>query len=468
MNNEKTPRAVVVNESGPSQKKTEQEIRQENEQLEQELNEKPAMDPEVLQMLKDKQKSKEDKVKAVTTKRDRSLYFGFVGSGQAGSRLCEVAYGMGYEGCCFNTAQQDLEFINMPENRKTLIRIGLDGAGKELENGRRAVEQNADLIINKLKETFSEEQEMLMLCISGGGGTGSGSATRLVELMGQLGKPIGVIYVLPMDTEDALSKHNAVVTLGKLAKMASDDIISPLVVVDNSKIELLYPGLSKAEFWSTANNAIVEPLHLFNMLSAQPSAYESLDSSDFGKVLLAGDCTIFGSIEIENYLETTAIAEAILENLETGLLANDFNLKEARVGGFIVVGNKKVLQETPAVNIQYASHMISDICDSPALVSGVYEQPIEEDVVRVYTMLSGLGLPSARIESLKEEAEQKMEALRNKEKTRANNMAVNYGNKTTTQNMAEEIHQKIKMNKSAFGRLTNNAINKNVKDRRKR
>lgn len=463
---EKKPRAVVVNEGGKITQKTDKEIEEENSELEKELQ-KNEMDPELLKMLKNKKEAKEGKVKAVA-KRDRSLYFGFVGSGQAGSRLCEVAYSMGYEACCFNTAQQDLEYIEIPENRKTLIRIGLDGAGKELENGNRAVEENADLILKKLNETFNEEHEMLMLCISGGGGTGSGSAARLVELMGELRKPIGVIYVLPMDTEDALSKHNAVVTLGKLAKMASDDIISPLIVVDNSKIELLYPGLSKAEFWNTANNAILEPLHLFNMLSSQPSAYESLDSSDFGKVLLAGDCTIFGSIEIDNYLETTAIAEAILENLETGLLANDFNLKEARVGGFIVVGNEKVLKETPAVNIQYASHMISDICDSPALVSGVYEQEMKEDVVRVYTMLSGLGLPSKRIESLRNEAEQKMEALRNKEKTRASNMAVNYGKKTTTQNMAEEIHQKIKMNKSAFGRLTNNAINKNVKDRRKR
>jgi cell division GTPase FtsZ len=463
-------RVVVTDEAGEVARiKTEAEIVKENQELELALRTKlkqpeSGLDPEVLKKLKEK---KEESMKAVS-QRDRSLYFGVVGLGQAGSRVAETFYGLGYEACAFNTATQDLEHINLPKNKKIFLPFALGGAGKELNNGRQAIEQNGELIINKLNESFGDDQEMLILAISGGGGTGSGGAEGMIGLMSTLGKPIGVIYVLPMESEDALSKHNSVVTLGKLAKMASSDVITTLIVVDNSKIELLYPGLSKAEFWTTANNAIVEPLHLFNYLSAQSTKYDSLDSMDFGRVFTTGDCTTYGMIEVKNYMETTAIAEAIVENLESGLLANDFNLKETRFGGFIVTGNPDVLSKLPAVNINYASHMISEACDSPSLVSGVYEQPIKEDVVRVYTLFSGLGLPTARIEGLKNEAGAQMAVLKEKEQTRADRMVVDYGAGTASQSKAQEIHRVIQQKKSGFGKLTSNAGNRQVKDRRKR
>lgn len=460
-------RVVVTDETGEVARiKTEAEIVKENQELETALRAKwkqsEPLDPEILKKLNEK---KEESMKAVS-KRDRSLYFGFVGLGQAGGNVCEVAYDLGYETCIFNTATQDLEHINLPNNRKVFLPFSLGGAGKELDNGREATEQNGGLILEKLNEMFGDEQEMLILVVGAGGGTGSGGAESMIGLMSSLGKPIGVIYILPMESEDALSKHNSVVTLGKLAKLASSDVITTLIIVDNSKIELLYPGLSRAEFWGTANRAILEPLHLFNCLSAQPSKYGALDPMDYGHIFTAGDLLIYGMLEIENYQETTAISEAIIDNLESGLLASDFNLKETRFGGFIVTGNSEVLAKLPAVNINYASHVLSETCGSPSLVSGVYEQPIDKDVVRVYTMFSGLGLPTSRVEGLKNEAARQMSVLKEKEASRADRMTVDYG--TGTESKAQEVHRIIQQKKSGFGKLTSNAVKRNIKDRRKR
>lgn len=473
----KKNRVVVTDDSGDvTRVKSDAEIVEENKKLEEALKTKnvepqPELDANLLKKLKVKKKNTEAEKMKTMAKRDRSLYFGVVGLGQAGSRIAETFYGLGYESCVFNTATQDLEHINLPENKKTFLPFALGGAGKELDNGRQAVEQNGQAVINKLNEVFDDTQEMLIIAASGGGGTGSGGLEALIGLASTLGKPIGVIYVLPMESEDALSKHNSVVTLSKVAKMASTDTITTLMVVDNAKIEILYPGMSKAEFWPTANSAIVEPLHLFNHLSAIPSKYDSLDSMDFGRLFTTGDCTIYGMLEIEDYMETTAIAEAIMENLETGLLASDFDLAETRFGGYIVTGNSEVLTNLPAVNVNYASHVISEACDSPSLVSGVYERPIKKDVVRVYTMFSGLGLPHARIDALKEEAGARMEVLRNKEKNRADKMIVDYGSGTETQTKIQEVHRMVAQKKSGFGKLTNNAsgrIAQKIKDRRKR
>lgn len=469
-------RVVVTDETGEVEKiKSDAEIVRENQELESALKpkeqkhikeEKPELDPGVLAKLKNKQEAKEEPMKAVA-KRDRSLYFGIVGLGQAGSRVAETFYSLGYEACVFNTATQDLEHIQLPDKKKIFLPFALGGAGKELDNGRQAVEQNGQLILDKLNENFDDMQEMLILAVSGGGGTGSGGAEAIIGLMASLGKPLGVIYVLPMESEDALSKHNSVTTLSKLAKMASTDVITTLMVVDNSKIELIYPGLSKAEFWTTANNAIVEPLHLFNHLSAMPTQYDSLDSMDFGRVFTTGDCSIFGMLEVQDYMETTAIAEAVIENLEAGLLASDFNLKETRFGGYIVTASAGTLKRLPAVNIDYANHVISEACDSPSLVRGVYEMDMPDDIVRVYTMFSGLGLPSARIDSLKQQASKQMEVIREKEKTRADRMNVDYGPGNEVQAKSQEVHRMIQQKKSGFGKLTQNA-GKRIIDRRKR
>jgi cell division GTPase FtsZ len=457
MSEENKKNQVVVNETVKTSKKT----KKENEEFEKSLSD-DGLDPEVLKKLRSKKEKKEN------IEKDRSLYFGFVGLGQAGSRLAEIAYSLGYEACVFNTAEQDLEHIKLPNEKKVFLPFSLGGAGKDLSNGQEAVEQNAELIIKELNNNFNDENEMLFLCVSGGGGTGSGGSESIIGLMSTLNRPIGVIYILPMESEDALSKHNSVITLGKLASMASSDVITTLVVVDNAKIDLIYPNLSKAKFWDVANNAIIEPLHLFNVLSKKPSKYDSLDSMDFSRIITSGDCSIYGTIDVENYMETTAIAEAIIENLESGLLADEFDLKDTRFGGFIIVGNENVLSNLPAANINYASVMINDICDSPSLVSGVYEMPIEEDIIRIYTMFGGLGLPTKRVENLKKEAQEKMDILKNKEQSRSNKMEIEYNNKTTTQTKAQDVYQKIKKNKSAFGQITNNYKNKVVKDRRKR
>lgn len=449
---EEKSNSITLKEILPSNKLSDNQV----------LEDQLKLDPQILEKLHSKKTN-------TIVKKDRSINFGVVGLGQGGGRVCEIFNSFGYKSCVMNTATQDLEYINIPEDRKIFLPFALGGAGKDLDNGRQAVEQNADLILEKIQKIFTEENEMILLAVGGGGGTGSGGAEALIGLLSILNKPISIIYILPMESEDSLSKHNSIVTLSKLAKMASSDIISSLIVVDNAKIELLYPGLSKSSFWNVANNAIVKPLHLFNVLSASPTRYDSFDPMDFGRIFTSGDCLIYGVLEVENYTETTAIAEAVIEQMEKSLLASDFNLKESRFGGLLVVGSPKAMENLPAENIHYASHMISEVCDYAQLTKGVYEiEDLDDNSIFVYVMFSGLGLPSARIEILKTEAEEQMKQIKNKEKTRASRMEIDYGAGVGTVGKAQEISSLIKKNKSGFGKLTSNANRPDVIDRRKR
>ncbi|MFA5023379.1 MAG: hypothetical protein WC523_00280 [Patescibacteria group bacterium] len=452
---ENTNKVVVIDNNGDATNiNTNEEITKKNEEFEKLLKEKK---------IRVKKSKMEEEMIELVEQADRSVNIGVVGVGQCGSKIAEEFYARGYNVLAVNTAVQDLKCINIPEKQKLFLDYALGGAAKDLETGRAAAEEYSKTIEGVLNDNFSDST-ILMLAIAGGGGTGSGSAETMVNLMSQMGKPLSVLYVLPMASEDALAKHNAIQTLSKLAQLAKNDVINSLIVVDNAKIELMFSGLSMSEFWKVANKSIVEPLHLFNQLSVNPSQYTSLDPMDFSKLFIGtGDCALYGMMELTNYMEDSAIAEAMITTLESGLLSGDFDLSQTRSAGVIVTGTKKVLQKVPATNIEYGFSMISKLCnDSVRVFRGVYEVSGNDDVLRVYSFFSGLGLPEARISELKEESDKHMEALKTKEDGRATSMNIDMG-KTQTTSATDALYKKITSKNSAMGKLTKRIVDKRRK-----
>lgn len=437
---------ITITENTVKQK-TSEDINKENEELE-------------------KQLKGDDMTIMLVDSKDRALNFGVVGVGQAGGRLAEQFYQRGYPTIALNTATQDLKYNTLPEKQKLFLDLALGGTGKDLDLGAQAIEEYADVVLKMMEDNFAD-CDVVLLAMSGGGGTGSGGAENMAKLASQLGKPVVMIFALPMSSEDALSKHNSVQTLSKLAKLAQSDVVNSLMVVDNAKIEMLYPNLPMTKFWETANNAIVDPIHLFNSLSASPSKFTSLDPMDFGKAFLgSGDCTIYGMIEVEDYMREESIAEAIIENMENGLLASEFDLTQTRSVGVIITGSEKVLSEIPAVNLEYGFAMLNKITsDGTQVYRGVYSVEDQGDTLKVYSLFGGLGLPEERVNELKLEAERHMKALENKETKRASNMNIDLG-KTKVVSAADTLHKKITTKNSAMGKLTNNS--KRIIDRRRK
>ena len=395
--------------------------------------------------------------KVIEMQSNVSLSFGVVGVGQAGSKLAKVFYDLGYDACAINTARQDLALLDLPEKSKYFIdySVGGGGAGRDLEVGKAAIEDNYD-DVRSFVESEMEASQVLILCVSGGGGSGSGGATTMVDMLFELGQPVIVMYVLPGSSDDSQSKHNAIKTLAALGKMASTEKINSLILVDNAKIELAYPDLSQAAFWKTANNAIVEPLHVFNSVSARPSNYETLDSMDFAQTLLnAGNCVLFGSNKVSKEFyesDETALVEAIIDNLERGLLAGGFDLTEAQTVGILITAKQDVLENIPHKDISYVFKYISSEYDSARSFKGVYAVPAEDDDITVHFVFSGLGLPNSRVSSLKAEAEKHMDTLANKKKSSSDRMTIDMGKDDTT-SAADEMMSKIKRKKGAIGKL---------------
>lgn len=390
----------------------------------------------------------------IVSKKERSLALGVVGSGQAGSRLSQAFFQLGYDAIAINSANQDLKFIDLPDSNKLLLNGTLGGAAKDLEIGRSVAEANRGEILQLINEKLSNSQ-VNILCLSLGGGSGAGSCETMVDLMSELGKPLVVITVLPMDTEDAQTKTNALETLAKLTKLTQNKKVNNLVVVDNAKLEAIYHNVSQMEFYGTANKAIVDPIDAFNTLSSMPSATKGIDPMEFAKMFVDGEgLTIYGEMTVKDFEEDTAIASAVMENLSGNLLASGFDLKQARYVGFMVAANKDVWAKIPSSSITYSAAMINDMCGTPkGVFKGTYVlDSITEPVVKVYSMFSGLLLPDARIEQLKKEAKELGQAAKKKDENRSLSLKLDTGTEENV-SAAQKIKDKIASKNSVFSKM---------------
>lgn len=409
-----------------------------------------------------KQQESKMAAKIVSTK-ERSLVLGVLGSGQAGSRIAEAFYKLGYSSAVINTAMQDLKYIAIPDSNKLLLEYGLGGAAKEIEIGKAAAEAHRGEILQLVNDKLADAQ-VYVLCLSLGGGSGAGSCETLVDLLSNTGKPLVVITVLPMDTEDAQTKSNALETLSKLAGLTQTKKVNNLIVVDNAKLEAIYQDVSQVEFYGVANKAIVDPIDIFNTLSSMPSSVKGLDPMEWGKLFTDGEgLTVYGELTVENFEEDTAIAEAVVNNLNGNLLAGGFDLKQSRYVGVIIAANKEVWAKIPSSSITYAMAMVNDQCGTPkGVFKGIYTIETPDPVVKVYSIFTGLGLPDSRVTQLKKDAQEHMKTVKGKDEQRNLSLQLDTGTNETI-SAAQKIKDKITQKSSAFGKL----VGGSVVDRRK-
>ncbi|KKK90831.1 hypothetical protein LCGC14_2719060 [marine sediment metagenome] len=163
MSEGKGSRVVVTDAEDKVERiKTDSEIVKENEELEAELKGKEKTKKQQLEEILAEKKARKKKEKAKKEKEamtvmlvdspDRALNWGCVGVGQAGSKIAEVFYNYGYNTVAINSALQDLKPIQIPERQKLFLDYALGGAGKDLSNGREAVEQYRDEVLKHVKK----------------------------------------------------------------------------------------------------------------------------------------------------------------------------------------------------------------------------------------------------------------------------------------------------------------------------
>lgn len=353
----------------------------------------------------------EEKAGIVKDESKGSTKYAFIGAGQGGSRIAKSFYDLGYrKTIALNTSKHDLDLLELPKEQKFFMDIGEEGAGKDMARGELAAKKYQQEIFDMMRRLFGPVDQVLV-CAGAGGGTGGGGFLNLLgvarKYMGYLGygnpnERVGAVLTLPTNGEAAspLVSSNASAVAKAAGELAEKKEISPLIIVDNDKIARMYSGLTPKEFWAKINSAVSGLFDIFNRLSALPSQYTSFDTTDYLSLVRSGGCMIFGLAKIKDYKAEHEISQTLKNNLFKTLLAEGFEMESARTAAAIVVAGKNIMATEAGLmdKINYAFDCMSNMCPNATVHRGVYED--ERESVRIYTIISGLKPPTARLARL--------------------------------------------------------------------
>lgn len=342
----------------------------------------------------------------IEDKHQTSFKLGIIGSGQGGGRIAKAFYDTGYRRVCvINTAEQDLNTSGFEPKQRMLVGQG-GGAGKNPAAARETFLKEKENVLDFMKRSFGEELDRTIVCIGAGGGTGAGTAEHLVDCAIELQtslkcptKKVGVIVALPKISEGAKVCANAYHTLNALVKLAKEGFVSPLVIIDNEKINQLYKNLSTTKFWETANKSIASLFNLFNVVTTKNSSFVSFDPNDFKTVLDSG-IIVFGAAPVAKWDSETDISYAIRDNLSRNIISDGIDLKTGTTAACVVIGGRNILDDLPQSHLDHGFEQLTRILGPGSTIHrGIYSSNAPNLVV--YTMIGGLDAPQAKLEELK-------------------------------------------------------------------
>ena len=208
-----------------------------------------------------------------------------------------------------------------------------------------------------------------------------------------------MILALPKISEGKRVNANAHKTLSDVCKLVDEGVVSPLIILDNEKINKLYPGLAVAPFWQTANSSIAGLFHIFNLVAAKNSSFTSFDPNDYKHVLDSGTI-VFGASPVENWQDGPSISKTVRDNLKNNILSGGVDLSTGTTAGVTIIGGQQVLENVPQENLDLAFQQFSRILGKGSTVHrGIYSG--SQNNLTVYTAIGGLDTPHEKLEELK-------------------------------------------------------------------
>jgi cell division GTPase FtsZ len=336
-----------------------------------------------------------------------ALTLGFLGTGQGGARIAQAFWDKGYRRvAAFNLTKTDFEGLadEMPK-----VSLDIGGAGKDMRLAADALRGASEDVHDLMVRGWGNSLDVALVCAGMGGGTGGGTASGLVGLARRymeekgLRPRVGAIVSLPAPDSQQVSR-NAVQAFRDLVECKA----SPIVIIDNGRINELYDRPPMADLFPTANRAVADLLHTFNVRAAERSPYISFDRSELLQLLDDG-IVVMGamSLPVGDIDNPAAVSEAMRAGLSRSVLAA-VDLAKGRKAACVFAGSKDVLGAFSSDYFEAGFNQLDRVVgsgrktgdgDDPVVVHrGLY--PRDGDGLDCYTMVSGLEPPHARLADL--------------------------------------------------------------------
>ncbi len=240
-----------------------------------------------------------------------------IGVGGGGSNAVQHMVAMGVKDVEFAICNTDRQAL-MSSDVKTKLKLGtgLEGAGMDVEVGRKAALESIDELRNLLGGSI----KMVFITAGMGGGTGTGAAPVVAEVARELGLLTVAVVTAPYKYEGIDKRRQAAEGIEQLKKSCDT-----VLVVMNDKLAELYGKLSIRKAFAHADNVLATAVKsIAEVITTRGDV--NTDFMDVKKVLQNAGPSVMGEAEAEG--EDRAML-AIQEALNSPLL-NDSDILGAK------------------------------------------------------------------------------------------------------------------------------------------
>jgi cell division protein FtsZ len=301
-----------------------------------------------------------------------------IGVGGGGSNAIEHMISENIIGVEFVCANTDLQALRS-SRAKTLLQLGEEltkglGAGANPEIGRKAAEENLDIIRNILSGA-----DMIFLTAGMGGGTGTGSTPVFAEIAKELGILTVAVVTKPFLFE---GKKRMMIAEEGIKKLA-ENVDSLITIPNNKLLPVLGKTVSLLQAFKATNDILLGAVQGIAELITK-SGLINVDFADVRTVMsgmgmaMMGTANAKGEGRARNAAEA-AISSPLLEDVDltdaSGVLVNITAGPDMSIGEFEEVGE-----------------MIKSFTSEDAtVVVGTVIDPNMADELKVTVVVTGLG-----------------------------------------------------------------------------
>lgn len=330
-----------------------------------------------------------------------------LGIGQAGGRIADVAWRMGFRKVlAINTSQGDLDGLDaLPADRRFLY--GSGGAGKNPDNGRAQFAAAAGDVLDHMLDKMGRSVELVLVAVGAGGGTGSGAilppaegqrnafgvSEAFLKVCGSERHRVGAIVTLPEPAEGSEPAAHARRIIESLlpAEADTDRPAMPVIMVDNARIARLFPRIKITEKWERVNRTILMPLQAFLTLTARRPAAYNFDVADLWRVLGSWRLAL-GAFDVSAATATT-LSQAVRNGIANGMSAGGFGVGKDTDAAILFAGSKSAIGAIASDDLEFAARAMAAICPMATIHRGVYEVDGIEGL-KVFTAIGGTDAPA--------------------------------------------------------------------------
>lgn len=342
------------------------------------------------------------------------LKFGFMGFGQAGSNVCDLAKSFNYKALAVNTAEIDLQALVYLEKSEKIHLHGYEGAGKDREVGFEAFQMHKEMIIERMKERFSD-CHVVFPVFALGGGTGSGMVSCATKALVDAfpSAVISPIVFMPHTQESLRAKMNA---LEAFSDLTSIEEIGATFVIDNNRILERNEGVPLKEKYKRSIEHILKLMDGFNKRTDQVSQVSNLDQMDLLTVLSERGSVMMNGFSFgeEHVKKPGALSKKIKESWKSSYLAETSFSHVSKVAMIVDVPENitKILQ---------VEDVFSEMGAPLELFTGVFEAK----EACMYVMITGLPYPTDMLKAVEDDiTKEEAKIVESLDKVRSQQFAV--------------------------------------------